>query len=49
LHALIGGSRNPRRLLAGWPQNWFAWRYLMLPLAQNFTVIAVDPRGVGLS
>jgi pimeloyl-ACP methyl ester carboxylesterase len=48
LHALTGGRRHPL-LLAGWPQNWFAWQYLMLPLAQNFTVIAVDPRGVGLS
>jgi pimeloyl-ACP methyl ester carboxylesterase len=49
LHAVIGGSGNPLLLLAGWPQNWFSWRYLMLPLAQTFTVIAVDPRGVGLS
>ncbi|MGX7347076.1 alpha/beta fold hydrolase [Acetobacter pasteurianus] len=49
LHAVIGGSGPPLLLLGGWPQNWFAWRYLMLPLAKRFTVIAVDPRGVGLS
>ncbi|WP_374496828.1 alpha/beta hydrolase [Vogesella indigofera] len=49
LHAVIGGDGPPLLLLAGWPQNWFAWRYLMLPLAERFTVIAADPRGVGLS
>ncbi|OBZ92098.1 hydrolase [Pararhizobium polonicum] len=49
LHAVIGGEGPPLLLLGGWPQNWFAWRYLMLPLSRDFTVIAVDPRGVGLS
>ncbi|NTZ64090.1 alpha/beta fold hydrolase [Agrobacterium tumefaciens] len=49
LHAVIGGKGPALLLLGGWPQNWFAWRYVMLPLSQYFTVIAVDPRGVGLS
>ena len=49
LHAVIGGSGEPLLLHPGWPQNWFAWRYLMLPLSKHFTVIAVDPRGFGLS
>lgn len=49
LHAVIGGEGEPLLLHAGWPQNWFAWRYLMLPLSQHFTVIAADPRGLGLS
>ena len=49
LHAVIGGQGPPLLLLAGWPQNWFAWRYLMRSLAKRFTVIAADPRGVGLS
>ena len=48
-HAVIGGQGKPLLLLGRWPQNWYAWRYLMLPLALRFTVIAVDPRGVGLS
>ncbi|RFA06585.1 alpha/beta hydrolase [Subtercola boreus] len=48
-HAIIGGSGRPLLLLGGWPQNWYAWRLLMLPLAESFTVIAVDQRGVGLS
>lgn len=49
LHAVIGGNGPSVLLLGGWPETWFAWRYLMLPLARDFTVIAVDPRGVGLS
>jgi pimeloyl-ACP methyl ester carboxylesterase len=49
LHAVIGGKGPPLLLIAGWPQSWFAWRHLMLPLAERFTVVAVDPRGVGLS
>ena len=49
LHAVIGGEGPPLLLLGGWPQNWFSWRYLMLPLSERFTVIAIDPRGVGLS
>ena len=49
LHAVIGGSGEPLLLHIGWPQSWFAWRYLMLPLSRHFTVIAVDPRGFGLS
>ncbi|EFK10707.1 hydrolase, alpha/beta domain protein [delta proteobacterium NaphS2] len=49
LHAVIGGSGEPLLLHCGWPQSWFAWRYLMLPLSKHFTVIAVDPRGLGIS
>ncbi len=49
LHAVIGGQGPALLLLGGCPENWFAWRYLMLPLSRDFTVIAVDPRGVGLS
>jgi hypothetical protein len=49
LHAVIGGEGPPLLLLGGSPQNWVARRYLMLPLSRDFTVVAVDPRGVGLS
>jgi pimeloyl-ACP methyl ester carboxylesterase len=48
-HVVAGGDGPPLLLLGGWPQNWFAWRHLMLPLAQRYTVLAVDARGVGLS
>ncbi|MFC7015365.1 alpha/beta fold hydrolase [Streptomyces viridiviolaceus] len=49
LHAVTGGEGPALLLLAGWPQTWYAWRLLMPALAQDFQVVAVDPRGVGLS
>lgn len=49
LHVVVGGRGAPLLLLGGWPQNWYTWRKIMLPLAEHFTVIAADPRGVGLS
>ncbi len=49
IHAVIGGKGGPLLLHAGWPENWYAWRYLMIPLSKHFTVISVDPRGFGLS
>ena len=48
-HAVIGGEGPPLLLLHGWPENWYAWRYLMPELARDFTVIAVDQRGIGLT
>ena len=49
IHAVVGGKGEPLLLHAGWPQNWYAWRDLMLPLSEHFTIIAIDPRGFGLS
>ena len=49
LHAVVGGSGPALLLVHGWPENWYAWRHLMPALAQDFTVIAVDQRGIGLS
>jgi pimeloyl-ACP methyl ester carboxylesterase len=49
LHAVIGGDGPPLLLIHGWPQTWYAWRMLMPTLAQEFEVIAVDQRGIGLS
>lgn len=34
-------------LLHGFPQDWFERRRVMPRLAQRFTVVAVDLRGVG--
>ena len=48
-HVVIGGDGPPLLLVHGWPENWYAWRYVMPELAQRFTVIAVDQRGIGLS
>lgn len=49
LHAVTGGEGPPLLLLPGWPQTWYAWRLLMPTLAREYSVIAADPRGVGLS
>jgi pimeloyl-ACP methyl ester carboxylesterase len=49
LHAVVGGNGPPLLLVHGWPESWYAWRHLMPALAQDFEVIAVDQRGMGLS
>jgi pimeloyl-ACP methyl ester carboxylesterase len=48
-HAVIGGDGPPLLLVHGWPENWYAWRLLMPALARDFTVIAVDQRGIGMT
>jgi pimeloyl-ACP methyl ester carboxylesterase len=48
LHFVEGGHGDPVLLLPGWPQSWYAWRYVMpLLLAAGRRVIALDPRGMG--
>jgi pimeloyl-ACP methyl ester carboxylesterase len=37
----------PVVLVHGWPQHWWCWHHVMLPLAQDRTVVAVDLRGHG--
>ena len=37
----------PVVLLHGWPQTWYEWRHVMPALAEKFTVIAPDLRGLG--
>jgi pimeloyl-ACP methyl ester carboxylesterase len=49
LHAVIGGDGPPLLLVHGWPESWYAWRHVMPALARDFTVVAVDQRGMGLS
>jgi pimeloyl-ACP methyl ester carboxylesterase len=49
LHAVVGGSGPPLLLVHGWPESWYAWRLVMPALAKDFTVVAVDQRGYGLS
>lgn len=48
-HVVIGGEGPPLLLVHGWPENWYAWRYVMPELAKKYTVIAVDQRGIGLT
>ena len=49
LHAVTGGEGLPLLLVHGWPQTWYAWRMVMPELARDFSVVAVDQRGIGLS
>ena len=49
LHAVTVGEGPPLLLVHGWPQTWYAWRMLMPTLARDFSVVAVDQRGIGLS
>jgi pimeloyl-ACP methyl ester carboxylesterase len=49
LHAVTGGDGPPLLLIHGWPETWYAWRFVMPALARDFEVIAVDQRGIGLS
>jgi pimeloyl-ACP methyl ester carboxylesterase len=49
LHAVVGGDGPPLLLVHGWPGSWYYWRLVMPALAQDFTVVAVDQRGIGLS
>jgi pimeloyl-ACP methyl ester carboxylesterase len=49
LHAVVGGDGPPLLLIHGWPGSWYYWRLVMPALARDFTVIAVDQRGIGLS
>jgi pimeloyl-ACP methyl ester carboxylesterase len=47
IHYVMGGEGDPVVLLHGWPQTWRSWRRVMLGLADEFTVIAPDLRGLG--
>jgi pimeloyl-ACP methyl ester carboxylesterase len=50
LHAVTGGEGPPPLLLVhGWPQLWYQFRLIMPALARDFSVVAVDQRGIGLS
>jgi len=49
LHAVTGGVGPPVLLIHGWPGSWYYWRLVMPALARDFSVIAVDQRGIGLS
>ena len=47
LHYVTLGEGEPVVLLHGWPQSWYAWRFIMPELAKNYRVIAPDLRGLG--
>lgn len=47
LHYVKGGTGKPLFLLPGWPQTWWSYHKLMNKLADFYTVIVVDIRGMG--
>jgi pimeloyl-ACP methyl ester carboxylesterase len=47
LHYIRGGKGPTVILIHGFPQDWFEYRPIMSTLAKQFTVIAVDLRGIG--
>ncbi|MFE3453490.1 alpha/beta fold hydrolase [Nonomuraea sp. NPDC059194] len=49
MHYLIEGEGPLLMLLHGWPQTSHCWRHLIAPLAEQFTVVAPDLRGYGLT
>jgi len=49
LHFVKGGTGEPLVLLHGFPQTWYEWHGIMPALAEHYTVIAPDLRGMGAS
>lgn len=49
LHYVVGGRGEPVMLLHGFPQTWYEWHRIMPALAERYTVIAPDLRGMGAS
>jgi haloacetate dehalogenase len=47
MHYVIAGSGPALVLLHGWPQSWYEWRKVIPALAERFTVVAPDLRGLG--
>jgi pimeloyl-ACP methyl ester carboxylesterase len=47
LHYVIAGQGDPVVLLHGWPETWYQWRKIIPSLAERYTVIAPDMRGLG--
>jgi pimeloyl-ACP methyl ester carboxylesterase len=50
MHYVIGGTgKQVVVLVHGFPSDWYSWRKIMPALAKEYTVIAPDLRGLGLS
>lgn len=47
LHYVTCGQGDAVVLLHGWPQTWYEWRKIIPALAERYTVIAPDMRGLG--
>lgn len=49
LHYVTSGSGEPVVLIHGYPETWYAWHKIIPTLAEKYTVIAPDLRGLGES
>src|SRR6516164_2567428 len=49
MHYVVAGRGYPLVFLHGWPQSCYEWRKIIPPVAEHFTVIAPDLRGLGNS
>lgn len=49
IHYTTAGRGQPLLLLHGWPFTWYTWSRVIPSLAERYTVIAPDARGIGLS
>ncbi len=47
MHYVTAGEGYPLVLLHGWPQSWYEWRKIIPALAEHYTLIAPDLRGLG--
>ena len=47
LHYVTMGQGAPMVLLHGWPQTWYEWRRVMPLLADKYSLVAPDLRGLG--
>jgi pimeloyl-ACP methyl ester carboxylesterase len=48
LHYVVAGEGDPVVLVPGYPQSWYAWRFVIsLLTAKGRKVYAIDPRGFG--
>jgi len=47
IHFVTIGQGAPVVLIHGWPQTWFEWRRVMPLLADKFSLVAPDLRGLG--
>jgi pimeloyl-ACP methyl ester carboxylesterase len=47
MHYIVAGSGYPLVFLHGWPQTSYEWRKIIPAVAERFTIIAPDLRGLG--
>lgn len=49
IHVVTGGTEQKPAILFlhGWPQNWTEFEAIMIPLSENYHVVAIDLPGIG--